>query len=47
MTAEDRKALLKAVRKEGGKKGIDLEGASHLGNTQLFCTTVSEANGDL
>jgi len=47
MTEEDRKACLKAVRKEGGKKGVDIEGASHLGNTQFFCTTVTEPNGDL
>jgi len=47
MTDEDRKACLKAVRKEGGKKGVDVEGASHLGNTQFFCTTVTEPNGDL
>jgi len=47
LTWEERKEKLKSVRKEGGKKGVDLEGASHMGNTQFFCSGLSEPEGDL
>merc|ERR1712187_921958 len=42
----ERKGNLKAVRKEGGMVGIDLEGASPLGGTHFFCNRVFEPKGD-
>lgn len=36
----DRKALLKKVIKEGGKRGVEIEGAADLGGLQFFCTVV-------
>jgi len=38
---------LKAVEKEGGKKGVEIEGASEMGGLAYFCTTVSEPDGDM
>lgn len=46
LTSERRQAKVKAVRKEGGKLGVDLEGASHMGNTQFFCSYAAEPEGD-
>jgi len=47
LTAEERQGLMKNVRAEGGKKGVDLDGASHMGNTQFFVTTVDCPRGDM
>jgi len=38
---------LKAVEKEGGKKGVEIEGASEMGGLAYFCTTVTEPDGDM
>jgi len=38
---------LKAVEKEGGKKGVEIEGASEMGGLAYFCTTVMEPDGDM
>jgi len=42
-----REKLLKKVLKEGGKRGVEIEGAADMGGLQFFCTAVDECNGDL
>jgi hypothetical protein len=37
---------LKSVIKEGGKRGVEIEGAADLGGLQFFCTSVDEPDGD-
>merc|ERR1712232_13027 len=37
----------KAVLKEGGKRGVEIEGAADMGGLQFFCTSVDEPQGDL
>merc|ERR1719160_58388 len=36
----------KAVLKEGGKRGVEIEGAADMGGLQFFCTSVDEPEGD-
>merc|ERR1712070_1114233 len=43
----DRKAMLKKVIKEGGKRGVEIEGAADMGGLQFFSTSVDEPQGDL
>ncbi|GAB5366412.1 hypothetical protein AAMO2058_001141500 [Amorphochlora amoebiformis] len=42
----DREKLLKAVRKEGGKKGQDLIGMAEMGGMQYFCASVDKCDGE-
>merc|ERR1712107_526538 len=42
-----RKDKLKKVIKEGGKRGVEIEGAADMGGLQFFCTSVDEPEGDL
>ena len=42
--AEKRKAK---IIKEGGKKGVEIEGASELGGLDFFCTTVELPEGNV
>merc|ERR1719230_664922 len=44
---EARKKKLKKVIKEGGKRGVEIEGAADMGGLQFFCTSVDEPDGDL
>jgi len=44
--AAERKALLKKVIKEGGKRGVEIEGAADMGGLQFFCTAVDLPSGD-
>ena len=37
---------MKASKKEGNKLGIDLVGASEMGGTEFFCTTIINAEGN-
>merc|ERR1712232_722710 len=37
---------LKKIVKEGGKRGVEIEGAADMGGLQFFCTSVDEPNGD-
>merc|ERR1719240_1012314 len=41
------KAKLKKVVKEGGKRGVEIEGAADMGGLQFFCTSVDEPDGDM
>jgi len=45
--AEARKKQLKKVIKEGGKRGVEIEGAADMGGLQFFCTSMDEPQGDL
>lgn len=38
--------LMKASKKEGAKLGMDLIGASEMGGTEFFCTTIVNAEGN-
>jgi len=38
---------LKAAIKEGGKKGVEIEGAADMGGLAFFCTTLMEPDGDM
>jgi alanyl-tRNA synthetase len=44
---EDPAKKLKKVIKEGGKRGVEIEGAADMGGLQFFCTSVDEPDGDL
>jgi len=39
--------LMKSVIKEGGKKGVEIEGASDMGGLDFFCTTIETPDGDV
>jgi hypothetical protein len=43
----DRKAKLKKVLKEGGKRGVEIEGAGDMGGLQFFSCSVDEPDGDI
>lgn len=47
MADEARKAQLKKVIKEGGKRGVEIEGASDMGGLEFFCTSVDCVDGDV
>merc|ERR1719436_2133559 len=42
-----RRKKLKKVIKEGGKRGVEIDGAADMGGLQFFCTSVDEPEGDL
>merc|ERR1719189_1548489 len=44
---EDPAKKLKKVIKEGGKRGVEIEGAADMGGLQFFCTSVDCPDGDL
>jgi len=44
---EDPAKKLKKVIKEGGKRGVEIEGAADMGGLQFFCTSVDEPEGNL
>merc|ERR1711977_702125 len=44
---KEKKAKLKKVVKEGGKRGVEIEGAADMGGLKFFCTSVDEPQGDL
>jgi len=44
---ELRQKLREKVVKEGGKRGVEIEGASDMGGLQFFCTAVDLPDGDL
>merc|ERR1712232_1096242 len=45
--AVDPAKKLKNVLKEGGKRGVEIEGAADMGGLQFFCTSVDMPEGDL
>merc|ERR1711870_200632 len=45
--AKRRADLLKKVKKEGGKRGVEIEGAADMGGLQFFCSSVDLPEGDM
>merc|ERR1712232_771814 len=45
--AENASYKLKKVKKEGGKRGVEIEGAADMGGLQFSCTSVDLPEGDL
>merc|ERR1712176_1720254 len=45
--AKKRADLLKEVKKEGGKRGVEIEGAANMGGLQFFCSSVDLPEGDM
>jgi len=45
--AKAKEKLEKAIIKEGGKKGVEIEGASDMGGLDFFCTTMELPEGNL
>mmetsp|Transcript_17739 Transcript_17739/g.31677 ORF Transcript_17739/g.31677 Transcript_17739/m.31677 type:complete len:452 (-) Transcript_17739:131-1486(-) len=43
----ERKKKIKKVKKEGGKRGVEIEGAADMGGLAYFCTSVDEPEGDI
>jgi hypothetical protein len=43
---EKKQKAIKSTKKEGSKLGMDLTGASEMGGTEFFCTTIINAEGD-
>eukprot|EP01135_Chromosphaera_perkinsii_P000644 Nk52_evm11s147 gene=Nk52_evmTU11s147 len=39
--------VLKAVKKAGGKRGVEIEGAAAMGGLSFFCTKLDEPEGDM
>merc|ERR1712093_653732 len=46
-SGDDKKAKLKKVIKEGGKRGVEIEGAADMGGLKFFCTSVDTPAGDI
>jgi glutathione S-transferase len=44
---KEKEKKLKKVIKEGGKRGVEIDGAADMGGLQFFCTSVDEPEGDL
>merc|ERR1712190_604811 len=47
LTTEKMEKKMKKLFKEGGKRGVEIEGAADMGGLQFFCTTMEEPNGDV
>merc|ERR1719387_2395795 len=47
LTGEKMEKKMKKVIKEGGKRGVEIEGAADMGGLQFFCTTMEEPAGDV
>merc|ERR1712186_304475 len=44
---KEKKDKLKKVIREGGKRGVEIEGAADMGGLQFFCTSMDLPDGDL
>lgn len=47
LASEKMEKKMKKVVKEGGKRGVEIEGAADMGGLEFFCTTMEEPNGDV
>merc|ERR1711871_433306 len=47
LTSSKMEKKMKKIIKEGGKRGVEIEGAADMGGLQFFCTTMDEPNGDV
>lgn len=44
---KEQEKKMKKVIKEGGKRGVEIDGAADMGGLQFFCTSCEEPDGDL
>jgi len=44
---KEKEKQMKKVIKEGGKRGVEIDGAADMGGLQFFCTSCEEPDGDL
>eukprot|EP00930_Biecheleria_cincta_P082994 TRINITY_DN72636_c0_g1_i1.p1 TRINITY_DN72636_c0_g1~~TRINITY_DN72636_c0_g1_i1.p1 ORF type:complete len:278 (-),score=76.76 TRINITY_DN72636_c0_g1_i1:555-1388(-) len=47
LTSDKMEKKMKKIKKEGGKRGVEIEGAADMGGLQFFCTSMDEPNGDV
>jgi len=47
LTKELNEKKLKTIVKEGGTRGVEIEGAADMGGLQFFCTMIEKPDGDL
>eukprot|EP00928_Gymnodinium_smaydae_P018687 TRINITY_DN1711_c0_g6_i3.p1 TRINITY_DN1711_c0_g6~~TRINITY_DN1711_c0_g6_i3.p1 ORF type:complete len:230 (-),score=90.83 TRINITY_DN1711_c0_g6_i3:107-727(-) len=47
ITSDKMEKKMKKIIKEGGKRGVEIEGAADMGGLQFFCTTMDEPGGDV
>merc|ERR1711990_612255 len=47
LTTEKMEKKMKKIIKEGGKRGVEIEGTADMGGLQFFCTSLQEPNGDV
>merc|ERR1711920_182694 len=47
LTTDKMGKKMKKITKEGGKRGVEIEGAADMGGLQFFCTSMEEPNGDV
>jgi len=47
LTSEKMEKKMKKIIKEGGKRGVEIEGAADMGGLQFFCTMMDEPAGDV
>merc|ERR1711972_222563 len=47
LLSEKMEKKMKKITKEGGKRGVEIEGAADMGGLRFFCTTMEEPNGDV
>jgi len=47
ITSDKMEKKMKKIVKEGGKRGVEIEGAADMGGLQFFCTAMDEPNGDV
>merc|ERR1711972_1199149 len=47
LLSEKMEKKMKKITKEGGKRGVEIEGAADMGGLQFFCTSMDEPNGDV
>merc|ERR550537_220914 len=47
LTSDKMEKKMKKIKKEGGKRGVEIEGAADMGGLQFFCTTMDEPGGDV
>merc|ERR1712050_414231 len=45
LSSDKMEKKMKKITKEGGKRGVEIEGAADMGGLQFFCTTMEERKG--
>merc|ERR1712147_222156 len=47
LTSDKLEKKMKKINKEGGKRGVEIEGAADMGGLQFFCTQMELPEGDV